>query len=417
MIQKLKNNPFIFNSFILFGGSMLANALNYFFHLIVGRLVSVEIYGEIESLTSLINIISVPAMTLTFIATRYASHSKATQNPLESRLIFLYLTKKVLRYGLPFFVLALVLTPLVSGFLKIESYWPLVLIWILMFLSFFSSVNSGIINGWQKFKSSSLIGIWSALIKLLGAFLLIKLGFELSGAIGGFLLGALASYIASFWAIKFIFRRKNLTEEKEGLIDLKSIRKYALPVLWGTLALNVLGNADMFLAKHNLDQITAGNYGALTIVSKIIFFATGVAATVLFSMSSEKNHRKESSLKTFRLASLAIFLISGSASIIYYFFPELVLGLLFGEKYLSATPYLFWFAILVSLYSFVNLLIQYLLSVQKTAPMYSMLAISLLMALALMFWGKSIYAILEIAILSQILAVFIGLFHLREKHA
>jgi len=416
MLQKIKNNPFVLNSVILFGGTMLANILNYIFHLAVGRMVSVEIYGEIESLVSLINIISVPAMTLTFIATRYASHSKANQNPQESYLLFQYLNKKVFKFGTPLFILALLFTPFIARFMNIDSLLPFYFIWIMMFFSFFSAVVTGLINGWQKFKRASLIGIIGTASKLFFAIILIKIGFALNGAIGSFLLGALASYIAALLSLKFIFKFKNDSKEsQETIINFSSIKKYALPTFFGALAINILGNVDMILAKHNLDDLSAGHYGALTIVSKIIFFATGVIATVLFSMASEESHKKINSQKTFRLATFVIFLVSGTATLIYYLFPKLVLFLLFGNKYFAVSHFLVWFAILVSLYSFVNLITQYLLSIQKTKPMYGLLAISLIMALALLFLGKNIYDILKIGILFQILAIIWGMFFVIKK--
>ena len=54
-------------------------------------------------------------------------------------------------------------------------------------------------------------------------------------------------------------------------------KSYVFPAFAGMLAINLLGNIDMILAKHNLDSVLAGGYGALNVISKIIFFVTGVA--------------------------------------------------------------------------------------------------------------------------------------------
>lgn len=391
---------------------MAANILNYVFHLAVGRMVSVEIYGEIESVVSLMNILAVPAMTLSFVATKFAAHSKADGKPEESREIIKYLNKKVLQYGLPLFILAFFLTPYVKNFINISDNWPIIFLWIMMFLSFLSAITGGILNGWQKFKRASFVGIFGAVIKLISAVFLIFAGFKLNGAIGGFLLGALASYIASLWTLKFIFKYKKKQEEEHVPIDFGSIKKYILPIFLGTLAITILGNADMVIAKHNLDPVMAGQYGALTIVSKIIFFATGIIATVLFSMSSEKNHQKSDSLKIMKQASLLMLAASALAIVAYFIFPDFILSILFGGKYTAVSGYLGWFAILVVLYSFVNLIIQYLLSVQMTKVVYGIISISLLMILFIFLAGNDIRAILKIAILSQLASIIWGLFFL-----
>lgn len=416
MIKRIKNNAFAMNSLILFSGTMFGNVLNYLFHLFIGRMVSVEIYGEIESLVSLINIISVPAMTLAMVATKYAACSKADCDAGESKEIMKYLNKKILKYGLPLFVLALIATPYAREFMNIESNLPIIFIWIMMLLSFFGAVTGGILTGWQKFKDSSWVGIWGAIVKLVGAVILIKLGFALNGAIGSFLLGGVASYIASILMLKFIIRAENKKDgDLKKKFDTAELKKYILPAFAATLTITILGNVDMVLAKHNLDAVTAGQYGALTIVSKIIFFATGVIGTVLFSMSAEDSHKKNNPLLIFRNASYLMLFVAVSASIIYFIFPELVLSILFGNKYATVAGYLGWFAVLVTLYSFVNLIMQYLMSIHQTNNVYIMLAIAILAAVLVMFIGNSISAILWIMVIAQIVAILIGMFYILKS--
>ncbi|HTX86682.1 MAG TPA: hypothetical protein VMC41_01275, partial [Candidatus Nanoarchaeia archaeon] len=114
MIDIIKKNAFARNSLILFGGSFIANLLNYLFHLAIGRIVSPEIYGQTESLISLIAIISVPAATLGLVATKFAAAGKAENNPSSSAGLMKYLNRQIFIFGLPIFLLALALTPLVG---------------------------------------------------------------------------------------------------------------------------------------------------------------------------------------------------------------------------------------------------------------------------------------------------------------
>lgn len=415
MLQKIRNNAFVKNSSILFAGTMLGSVLNYIFHLVIGRLVSIEIYGEIESITSLINIISVPAMTLMMITMKYSAGTKAEDDKEGCYKIIKYLSKKVLFYGLPIFVFTLVVTPIISDFLKIESSIPFIMVWLFMFLSFFYSINQGALQGWQKFMAVSWVGVWGAFIKLVIGVGLVWAGFGLNGAIGGFALGAVASYIASVITLKFIIKKEHCKFTSVDRVTFQSIKKYVLPVFIGNLAINILGNADMVLAKHNLDSLAAGQYGALTIVSKIIFFATGVIATVLFSMSAENSHKKNNTIIIFRNAAYFMLFVSISAVIIYFAFPNLVFGMLFGSKYFAVSSYLGWFAVMVTLFSFVNLIFQYLLSIHETKVVYSLLAISIIASTAILFLGKSISDILWIVTIAQAISIMAGLFYLFNK--
>lgn len=405
----LKNNTFARNSIILFIGTMIANLLSYFFHLSIGRMVSVEVYGEAESLISLIAIISVPATTIGLIATKYAAICKAENDKQGSYKIMRYLYEKTFIYGFPIFLATLFLIPAVNSFLNIKNIFPLAIVWILMFLSFFSTINSGVLSGWQKFKDISLMSILGIFVKLIAGIALVKLGFLLNGIIISFALGWLASYIASIFMLKNIREKRNKIEaDTESKINLVAIRNYILPVFVSSLGITILGNIDMVLVKHNLSAVAAGQYGALAQVGKIIFFATGVIASVLFAMAAENNHKKGNSIRIFINAFLFTAFISLGVIIIYFLFPRVVLNLFFGKKYLNVSFYLGWFAIALSLFSFANLILQYLLSIHKVEIAYIFLLISLIATVLILIWGKTIFAILTIISIVNLSCVLIG---------
>jgi O-antigen/teichoic acid export membrane protein len=98
------------------------------------------------------------------------------------------------------------------------------------------------------------------------------------------------------------------------------------------------------------------------------------------------------------------------ATTFYFLFPKFVLGVFFGDKYLDVASYLGWFAVMVSLFSFSHLFIQYLLSIQKTRAAFYFLAIALVEILAIFFFANSIYTIVSIVIIIQIMAILTGLY-------
>lgn len=398
------------NSLFLFAGSLVANFLNYAYHLVIGRQVSAEVYGEAESLISLIAIISVPAMTLGMVATKYAATCKADSDAGGSRQIWLYLNAKVFRYGVPIFLLMVVLTPVVGDYLNIDHRVALIAIWVSMYISFFNAINHGLLSGWQKFNQVSLANVVSTGIKFLSGIALVGLGFALGGIVGSIVLATIATYLVTFFALRINIIQKSpvIGAAIDTNVDFSALRRYVLPVFIGTLAITILGNADMILAKHSLDDYSAGQYGALTIVSKIIFFATGVIASVLFSMSAESEHKGESSRHILKAALGLVALASTIATAIYFVYPVAILSLLFGDRYQDAAPYLGWFAVAVALYSFANVIFQYLLSIHRTRFVYTLLAIAFLMILSITLFGRDIRSIIMIVIVMQAAAIVVS---------
>lgn len=415
MLEKLRKEIFFRNSFTILFGGIIGSFLNYAFHLIIGRIVSIPVYGEIESLTSLISIISIPVATLGMIITQTSAFNKFDGNKEKSRGDFFNITKRLLYCSLFIFLFLFLLTPLVGKFLNINNPTAIILIWVIMIIALLSSVNNGILTGWQKFREISFIGIIGTFAKLIGGVILVKIGLALTGAIGGFVISSVVSYGLSLFALKFILsakkeEAKEISEKKESL----SFKKQIIPFFCGNMAIAVLGSADMIIAKHNLDGVSAGEFGALSIVSKIIFFATGAISSVLFSMSSCENYGKNISATLFKRALCLVIIISGAATLLYFVFPELALRALFGDKYLPVAQYLGWFAILASLFSINNLLFQYLLSIRKKKIAYYLLGTSLSAAFFMLVFGKSIIMILAILFAAQIASMLFGCFFINK---
>ncbi len=414
IITLFQENAFVRNSSILFIGSMLMNVMNYFFHLVLGRVMEPQAFGEVESLLSFLAIISVPAATLSLIATKYSAAAKAGNDQATARSVFSYLNRVVLRYGLFVFVIAIIATPFIRDFFQLESITPIIFLWMFAASAFFSAIAVGILSGWQKFQEVNYANLSVASSKFVIAIALVLIGFGVNGALGGLALAGLVGYTVAYFLIRRHFR--GIEEvKKEQTFDFSAMKRYALPAFFGTLAITVLGNIDMVFAKHSLTPELSGEYGALSVAAKTIFFATGVMATVLFAMAAEKSHRQESSEKVFRIAVGLTTLVSLGSAAFFFLFPEFVLSLLFGGKYAQVSGMLGWFALAAGLYSIGNLLLQYLLSMHETAIAYVFLALISLEIVALFFFGTDLYAIIMINVLAQAAAIGAGWFFLAQK--
>jgi len=409
-IGKIVQNHFLRNSMVLFLGTMIVNILNYIFHLLVGRMVTPEAYGEIESLISLLVIISVPAGTLTLIATKYAAQMKAKQDNQGTAILSRYFNQKILIYGVPLFLLALLFTPFVRDFLGIKSSLPVLFLWVVMAFSFLSAITIGLLTGWQRFSDINVISVSSTALKLVSVALLIQFGLSVNGVWGGLVLAALCGYLLSLFFLGKLIKGHATLVSTETMMapSTPSLKKYILPVFYGTLSMAILGNADMIFAKHHLDPSVSGEYGALSIVAKTIFFLTGVLTTVLFAMSAEGDRQSRKTVRTFHVAFWLTVCISFCSVVLFSLFPQVVMSLFFGEKYLAVSHLLGWFALAAGVYSVANLFMQYLLSLHETRVTLFLLALASLEIGALFFFGEGLYAIISITISAQVVAVLLG---------
>lgn len=417
IIVLLQGSVFVRNSIVLFSGTMVMNVLNYTFHFSLGRIVDAETYGSVQSLIALLAIVSVPAAALGMIATKYGAIAKAREDYSFGRNLFSYLNKRIIKYGWPLVVGGFLLTPFVQSFLKIDDWLAVSLLWVLAALTFFVSASVGILSGWQRFGAVNTANITGAGVKLLLGILLAWLGFGLDGIVFGLVLAGIIGYFISVRGLRFLTdSQKDVpieqSETTKELFDFSAVRGYAATAFVGTLGLVALGNVDIVLAKHSLTPEMAGAYGALAVVAKVIFFVTGVIASVLFTMSSEsveKNKEQPRNFSVFWMALGLTIIAAAIAVIIYFLVPDFVMGVFFGDKYLAVAPMLGWFGLAAGLYAVVNLILQQLLSMHIIRAAQWLLGIVIIEAFGLFFWGTSVTSIIAIVIGAQVFALLSGL--------
>ena len=164
------------------------------------------------------------------------------------------------------------------------------------------------------------------------------------------------------------------------------IRTYSTPLViaiaisgffWGksfsvvtTFLLALLSNIDVLLAKHYLPGEIAGHYGALSTAGKMLLYAAGAFVTVLLPLASEAHERGKGGA---RVLSLSLGIIAAGSLLawgLFSFYPELVISLLFGERYLDVAPYLGFFTIGVAAVALSLALINYFVAVRNTSFLY-----------------------------------------------
>ncbi len=412
-----QDNIFLRNSAVLFSGTMVMNVLNYAFHFSLGRIVDAETYGAVQSLIALLAIISVPAAALGMVATKYGAIAKAREDYFFGKDLFSFLNTRIIKYGWPILIGGFLLTPFIQSFLRIDDWLAVSLVWMLAALTFFSSASIGLLSGWQRFGAVNRANVIGAGVKLVLGIFLAWLGFGLDGIIFGIVLAGAIGYFISVRNLRFLKNHQSplsqtSSEKAKEPFSFSSVRSYVATAFLGTLGLVMLGNVDMVLAKHSLSPEIAGAYSALMVVAKVIFFATGVMAAVLFAMSSESVEREKDGPQSFSVfwGALALTVLAVTIAItVYFLVPEFVMSIFFGDKYLEFAPLLGWFGLAAGLYAVVNLILQQLLSMQVTLAAQWLLGIAILEAIGIFFWGSSVISIIMVVIGAQVIALLSGL--------
>lgn len=390
-MRKLINHPLLKHSAVVFAGSMGANVAGWLYHLFVGRILGTEGYGELAALLSLFYILNVPSSIIQTILVKFFSVLKAKDEQGQARFMIRVATIKILLLEGIGMVFILFFSQAVATFLHIQSSWYIIWLYFIFATFMVGIVNGSAIQGYQLFTASSVLVTLGMTLRLV--FGAVFAHFGVGWTLVSNIISNSISFVFSFIPLRF-FRR---IQEKPLTINRKEVLDFSVPAFITMLGVTLLFSQDVLLVKHYFTGHEAGIYASLSVLGKVLFYATGAVSFVLFPVLSE---RKASGKGHSRLVYPALFIIGIVCVVLttlYYTVPQLIL-LVFGKAFYGAAPYLGPFAVFMTFFSLSSILIQTLLALDKIKVWIVTATCTLLQTLLLVLFHGTIVQVIEVNI-------------------
>lgn len=358
MIKKFLGSELGKGTIILFFMMNLANFLNFVFHFIMGRMLGPSDYGVLAVLMSLMYIYSIPVESIQNLISRYTTKLKVKKEFGKIKYLLVKSLKRGLIFSSIIFILLVPISYFLSIFLEI-NFWLIIVANIFIFSAFSSPITRGVLQGRKKFGffGGSLV-IESALKISIGV-LLVLLGMKVFGAVMGALIGVFTGVVIS------IYFNKNLLKNKTKKTEFKEIYSQSIPYFVATIVILLMFSLDIILAKRFFSAEIAGKYAVLSMLGKMVFFATMSIGKAMFPLTSEKSDSGKDSKELFRKSIAMIILAGVSAVLVFTFFPQLIVSILYGSQYIDIAQYLVFSGIAFSFIALSNLVFIYGLSTNK----------------------------------------------------
>ncbi len=394
MIRRIKEivlHPLFSGSAVMIFGNNLANFIAYIYHLVIGRMLGPELYGELVAMISLIGLFTVAFSFVSLIIVKFISGS--TGRDLNNLLA--WFGRLALIVGSILGILVFFSTPILSDFLKIES-GVVTLVGPILFVSFLAIIYRSFLHGLLRFGRLVLAGNLEFLFRLILGVVLIYLGYGIFGAV----LGILISVTAGLALIVFFLRDFKIFSSPKPLESKKAVLKYAVPVFIFSVSSISLYSSDVILVKHFFEPHIAGIYASLSNLGKIIFYGTAPISSVMFPLVSRRLSEGKNSRKIFSLSLILTTLVCLGVLGIYWLFPEISIKILYGDKFLAGEPLLVWFGVFMSIFTFVSLFANYFLSRNIVFVSYLVLAAAITQIIGIWFFHSSIFQVITVNIIS-----------------
>lgn len=402
----LKNiDEFTRNTLTVFIGTSLVNFFNLLYQLLIAHKLSVSDFAAFNSLLSVFVIISSPLGTIQMAVAKYASEFNAHNRIDKIKFLLSDSLKKVSIPAAGLFLLFWSSSVYLAGMLKIPSISCGYILSALIALSCLTPVFLGALQGLESFGWLASVSVITGMLKLGLAFILILLGFNIAGALGALLSSSLIGLIILY----FPLRRFISLKAPKADIDYKEMAAYLFPVAISYLCFFALVGFDMVMVKYFFNPQAAGIYSLAQMAGKIFLFMPAAVSIVMFPKTSSLNAKNLETLTTLKRSLLFVIILCAFTLFIYNLFPAAVLKILTGKVYPESIFLGRLFGASMTFFSLLNVLIAYFLSIKDLRFIKYLILFTLLQALGIGLFHKSLAQVQSLLCVNAALLFFIHL--------
>lgn len=363
-IGAIRSSSFLRHNAVSLFGAVAVGVLNYAYYPILGRMLDVESYGEVQALVSLFLQMTIFLIVLSQVTVNVVANYQ--DEAQKSRVVY-ELEKVALAMSIAMLLVVLLFGWKLRSFFQFDSVWPFIVLMAALVASVPLTFRSAFLRGHKKFGAVSVANTIGAAGKIGFSALLVWIGWSTVGAILGIVIAQFLAFgYASYAALKLGFVRPQ-GAKLISMPDWQALRpeaKYGLFVLSGSLTVTVLSSVDIFVVKHFFDATTAGRYAGVSTVARMIFFLTASVAQVL--LPSVRIHQTAKQNRQFLLKSFALVaVLGGVTTLVFTLFENRIITLLMGKDYVTYAHLLGPLSLTMLVISVLNLIISYYIALRR----------------------------------------------------
>lgn len=413
-ITRLIHHELISGTFYMFIGSMFGNFLAFLLNLFLARSLSYADYAIFASLLSVITLAAIPAGSMNTVIVKFATDFFVKNENDKLKTLYLIFFKFLLGLSLFIIVFFFIFSIPLMNYLHINNIWYVIVTGFVISSFYLNTLNNAFLQSLLKFKFMALLSIFGSFIKLITGVILVILGYKVFGGLGALLLMIFGTFLVAYIPLIKILKEKS--SDKKISINTKQMFFYAVPTFITVLFLTSFTTMDVILIKHFFDPHTAGFYAGLSLIGKVIFYFTAPIPAVMFPLLVKRHSTGKNFVNLFYLALLLVILPSIAITAFYFIFPQFVINLfLGGREYLYIVPYLGIFGLYLTVFSLVNVCVNFFLSLNKTNISTLVVLAAISQIILIYIFHSDFYQIIGVSLFVSVL-LFIALLFIFFKN-
>ena len=316
-------------SWLLFVAFSIANGSNYLFHVSVSRTLGPGDYGALGSVLAILTVLSIPLTAIqATIARRMSSHAQEGHE-LDWRSLLAGLAP----YALGLSLLFALLTPLITGLLRLGS--VAIGLWVAAYLTpaILNSVLRGVLQGRMQFGRLGLITLFPVLVRLAVGLGAVWAGLGVEGAVAASALSESAGLVVGLFVVGRGARGRDV-------LPVKTFLREVAPVGLGITAMWVLIELDLVLARYFLPAGEAGQYAAAGLLARAVLFVPGAISMIALPYFSRHGGRGNDAYRWLVASCTVVVGLGTITAIVLVLAGDTIVDLTFGRGFGDAASLL-----------------------------------------------------------------------------
>ena len=359
-LARIRESRLVRQNLTLFAGGLVAGIGGFVYHAIAGRVLGPATYGQVAFLIAVYSVGTAPALILIVVLARYTATLVARGDAGVSSLM----TRTIRLVAIPGLAAVLVTTLIarpVAEFEHLGSALPVLILGFSIALVWQVAIPRGILQGLQRFTALSLNLGLELIVRTSVIFGLLTAGYAVSGAMAAVFMGLAFCFGLGLLSLRDHFRKSGTR------VPLRAMFGFSLTAAAGIIGIQVLYNQDVILAEHYLGGHAGGIYGGLNKIGTILYFLTLSVSQVLFPRVVEAVAKEHYPGRILAQSAGILTVLGVCALVVFAVVPGLVVGVLFGNGFRDAIPYVLPVGVIGLALSLDNLLVQFFMAVHDRA--------------------------------------------------
>jgi O-antigen/teichoic acid export membrane protein len=409
MHAKAMRQKLLGGSLALLAGSGLVGITNLVYNVATARLLGPTGFAHATAVYTLLMLASAITLSFQVVCAKYVASHETHE---EKAAIFASLHFRAWMAGVGLGLLLFLFNRVIQGYLNLPD--PVLISLLALGTAFYIplGVRRGYIQGIHAFSALAVNFMLEGVVRLGGAYLLIRAGLGVEGAVLASVIAVIASYF--------------LAKPSPGL---QSFRARRFPISFGEglqaivffSGQVVINNFDIVLVNHFFASDEAGIYAAVSLVGRLVNMCAWSVVNTMFPVSAAARQSDREARPVLFMSLLMVFLILAVLILALWAIPSFLWRTLFGPhfelgNYGGLAALLILYAITTGVYSLSSVLITYEMSRKIANTSWVQLAFSGALGLGICIFHHTLSQVIYVQLwLMVIMFVVVALPLLRRE--